>query len=77
LGRTSALALFLALKISLIYQTTTPIPENETSLIINDLNTKTHETTGNKPAIPATLIIVIMIVFNTMLSTSQPKTKYY
>ncbi len=30
---------------------TDPIPENETSLIINDLSAKTHENTGNKSAI--------------------------
>jgi hypothetical protein len=29
---------------------TAPIPENETPLIINELNPKTHETTGNEPA---------------------------
>ena len=30
----------------------TPLPENETPLIINDLHTKTPENTGNKPATP-------------------------
>jgi transposase len=29
-----------------------PLPENETPLIINDLSSKTPETTGNKPATP-------------------------
>jgi hypothetical protein len=33
---------------------TAPLPENETSLIINELDAKTHENTGNKPAKPAT-----------------------
>jgi hypothetical protein len=33
---------------------TTPLPENETPLIINDLDSKTPETTGNKPAKPQT-----------------------
>jgi hypothetical protein len=33
---------------------TAPLPENEKPLIINDLDTKTPENTGNKPAKPAT-----------------------
>jgi hypothetical protein len=34
-----------------VFANNTPLPENETPLIINHLHPKTHETTGNKPAI--------------------------
>jgi hypothetical protein len=54
----------------------TSLPENEKPLIINDLYTKTHETTGNKPATPIDPLFVGYPTSSTPPDPTVPYTYY-
>jgi hypothetical protein len=53
-----------------------PILKNQTPLIINDLDPKTHETTGNKPAKPETPKSQNEIYLQTPTNPTIPKKHY-